>query len=69
MSYNPRPCDGVVKTQSNEDKLKDIERADEFDLIWPIVSNGPNADGNGENGEYEERHEADRPRGLAAAAV
>lgn len=53
ISYNPRPVDGRVESESDENELQNVERTDELDLIGAIVADRPDADGYGQDRQNE----------------
>ena len=51
----PGPGDDAVQLESEEDKLEDVDGAEEFKFKGAIMANGPHTDGNGDHADENQR--------------
>ena len=45
-----------VEFESQEDELEDVDSAEELELEGPVVSEAPDADGDGQDTDEDQRH-------------
>ena len=51
----PGPGDDAVQLEREEDKLEDVDGAEEFKFKGAIMANGPHTDGNGDHADENQR--------------